>query len=436
MAKSLYQMLAELTSEVESTNKSHFKQAAEVGKTTHPVDKLDSGSKPASVGTFGSEQAADVAAQQPQLLEGKGELSYSQDDAADKTNIRKSEIGDDASQEKNYKMTSYDPGTTHPARVDRGGKEAHAKYASASMSDLYAANSLLCNAILADLANGQKPVKQASDASPAANKLDLDKLVKEAAETQKTSQPAFAEGYELAASLGIEKAAAEAHVAQYVEKLAADAAADAELVAAFLNSNAKSAGAESFSEEGAEHTGAPAASEPSKEPAADAESAPKEEAPAMDAVAGTGAEESMGEDEALAALDQALQELDISPEELAAAITESQGEAGGDMGGMPPLGGDPAAMGGMPPEGMPPEGMPPEGMPPEAAGGMPPEAAGGMDPAAMGGMPPDVGMKLAVDIYRFRRNHAKQASAAKQSSTKKAVANKNLMKSYVLELFK
>jgi hypothetical protein len=63
---------------------------------------------------------------------------------------------------------------------------------------------------------------------------------------------------------------------------------------------------------------------------------------------------------------------------------------------VPTQGGDPAAMGGMPPGGAPPMdpsmmgGMPPGGAPmdPSMMGGMPPGGAPPMDPSMMGGAPP------------------------------------------------
>jgi len=427
MSKSLFKTLAELSNEVSSANQAHYKRAAETGKTTHPVEKLDNGGKPATQGAFAAEQAADVKAQQTQLIASADEISYDQEAAADHTGIKKTEIGNDPSQEKNFKRDMYDPGTSHPARADRPTKDAQAKYASATLGALYTAHSTLSNAILADLANGQTIGQSGSKTASADSKLDIDKMIKDATAKLAPAQSAeFAEGYELAAALGFQKNAAEAYVADYVEKVAADAEFDAELVISFLQGvMQKQADEEAFAEEG-EQGKAEEAPAPDEE---EAPAAPGPEAPMGAEMGGGemggGAGEEMGHDEALAALDQALQELGISPEELAAAMEQAQAGGGGggeEMGGgMPPEGGAmPPEMGGMPPEGA---------MPPEMGGAMPPEmGAGG------GGMPPEMppGMKLANDIYALRSaRRNKRASVAKVSS-----ANKHKMKAYVLELFK
>lgn len=436
---SLFQALAALTSNLPSA-----KTAAEVGKTTHPVSKLDDGSKPVSTGAFAAEQSAGVKKQQNQLLESAGEQTYDADAAAQHTNLKATQTGKDPSTERDFTTKETDPGTTHPARVD---KSAHlAKYASASMVDLYTGASDLANAILADFGNNQLVGKQASAVPPqtvaAASAIN--------ATAQKIAAAAngmpvgglendpFAAGYVTAAKAGVTKQAAEASVAEYLQKVAEDATLDAELCIQYFNKLASDMPPDMAKEESPASQGASNMAESGGTSASEGGALKKDEAAegrpdAAAGLAGSGAESGMSQDDAMAALDEVLQELGVSPEELVAAL-QAHASGGGADGGMPPDAG-----GGMPPEG----GMPPGaggGMPPDmgAGGGMPPDmGAGGMPPEA--GMSPEQGMKLASDIWARRRNMAnlqKMASAAgiPISVQKASASSKVVMRSYLSEL--
>ena len=132
---------------------------------------------------------------------------------------------------------------------------------------------------------------------------------------------------------------------------------------------------------------------------------------------GASAIDGMGEDEAMAALDDVLQEMGISPEELVMALQETAGDpamGGGDpaMGGGDPMAADPAMAGG---------GDPMAAMDP-MAGGAPP-----MDPAAM---PPEA-MKMASRLYNIRA--VKMASLAAGKQIKKS-KHHGQMRQYVKEV--
>jgi len=430
MTKSIYQMLAELTSNTPSAHQSQFKSAAETGKTTHPTGKMDDGNSPVRTGSFLSEQNADVSAQQAQMIQKSGPISYNQEAAQNQTGIKKTEIGDDPAEERDFKTDNYDPGTTHPARVDKpqSDKMAVDRYKEASFADLYAGHTNLSNAILADivmLETGSPVQKQAGAQAPQTG-VNFDVLIKQAAGNATAE---FGAGYQLAAQLGITKQAAEQEVAQYAQKLAHDAVSDAQLVIDYFQGleQAKRAGEMELANEGSdkkEHSSQSAAGEGDDSAISDgaavsdaqgASGGSADPGPDMDALAGAGNEQ-MPPEQAMAALEQALTALGIPPEELMQAIMAQQSGEGGDPaamgggdpaamgGGMPPMGGDPAAMGG---------GMPP----------MDPAAMGGGDPAAMGGgmppMEPAAAMKMACSLYhaRVQRISGKQVKVSKALQT-------------------
>lgn len=408
---SLFQALAALTSNLPSA-----KTAAEVGKTTHPVSKLDCGSKPVSTGAFAAEQSAGVKKQQNQLLESAGEQTYDADAAAQNTNLKATQTGKDPATERDFTTKETDPGTTHPARVDKCTNLA--KYASASMTELYTGASDLANAILADFGNNQLVGKQAS-AVPQ-QRVNAASAVNSAA--QKIASAAngmpvgglesdpFAAGYVAAARAGVTKQAADASVVEYLQKVAEDAELDAELCIHYflkLASDMPPTEEETTASQGAcnmaESGGTSASDGMASKKDEFAEGAPD----AAAGLAGSGAESGMSQDDAMAALDEVLQELGIAPEELVAALQAQSAEGGG---------------------------MPPE------AGGMPPEmGAGGMPPPPEAGMSPEQGMKLSSDIWARRRNMANLQKMASNVGIpirvqKASASHKVVMRSYLSEL--
>lgn len=457
MAQSLFEALAALTPNLPSV-----KAAAEVGKTTHPVAKLDDGSKPVSTGAFAAEQSAGVKKQQNQLLESAGEQTYDADAAAQNTNLKATQTGKDPSTERDFTTKETDPGTTHPARVDKSANLA--KYASASIVELYGASSDLANAILADFGNNQLVSKQAAVVPQPTAAAPAVRSVAQKIAAAANGMPVgglendpFAAGYLAAAHAGVSKSAADQAVAEYLQKVAADATLDAELCINYFNKAASEMPPAEPKEESPASPGASNMAESGGSSASEGGESKKDEAAegkpdAAAGLAGSGAESGMSQDEAMAALDEVLQELGVSPEELVEALqAQAAGGAGGpeggmppEAGGMPPEGGMPPDMGagGMPPDmgagGMPPDaGMPPGMMPPE--GGMPPDAGGMPPPPPGGGMSPEQGMKLASDIWARRKNMAnlqKMASAAgiPISVQKASASSKVVMRSYLSEL--
>lgn len=256
----------------------------------------------------------------------------------------------------------------------------------------------------------------ASASTPAANNADLQA------------------GYELAETLGLQKKAAQQMVADSIARTIQDAQYDAYLLGNYLTAYQKTAMEGASPEDGENHDGSGddtsgandaegASGETSEgsgggpaEGGGDAAGGP-DVGPGLGDALGGGADPGgmMGGgppegpggganvEQLLMELVSALQELGISPEEL----------AGG--GGGAPAGPD----GGMPPG----AGMPP-------AEGMPPGAGGGGDPAAM----MSEGMKLASAAKSFQRSGKYRFKEAADGTPRRALRDN--MKSFILELMK
>lgn len=390
------------------------------GASTHPSASVDNNCQKSTEGPRSAENEKDVKEQEkaPSVnnatapsptADQQGSVQYN-------AGLRQSATGEDPSVEDDYKDNKTDPGTEHPADV-----EDNVKYGSLSIKEAHALASIKGNAILADIAVGfgdritdPKPAKQA--AAPA---------VRAAAVTPPAADAALSAGYELAATLGLSKEAAQSTARDTLLKVAQDASFDADLLAGYLKQAAleeegDSADASSDGGDGpAETAGGP---EPLVGGGGEGGAPPAEAggAPPADMGGGMGGDPAAGgaggaggQEAALQELVSALVELGIPPDQLLQAV------AGGGGGG-----GDPAAMGGNP-----------------AMGGAPPMDPMAGDPAAAGGMPPDMGMPKAAAFQRLAeighvaRNFQRSGRYhMKAAGTKKALENRNHFKQHILEL--
>jgi hypothetical protein len=420
------------------------------GASSHPSAKIDNNVQDSSTGARASEHTSDMKADQgapgvdsaPEAKHQEG--SGSQDEQQLNIGTQQSATGEDASVEDDYKGDKDDPGTTHPMKASVGEKYGSVKFAEAKRRA-----TTLQDEILADLANGygmQLITKQAaakpaaasasaaaapaSAASPAS--ASNPSLLEKAAAAVKSQQaPALAAGYELAASLGVKQAEAQANVQACLEATIQDAELDATLFANYYRPLLKKAGYKFAGEDPEADTGEDhgAAADLGSGAGGGGESA----APPADG--GGGGEESLGdllggggdpggmmdagggappgggmggEGDKTMALQQlvaALMELGVSPEELAAA-SAPPAPAGGAPGG--------SALGGGAP--------PPDPMAAMGGGGM----GGG------GGAPPmSEGMKLASAAKAFQRSGKFAFHPAPQGSAERELRDE--IKGYVLE---
>lgn len=407
----LHQKLAALASKIDGRNLTFGKVAG----ISSELDSTDNNTTPVSAGGIVNEHDKDQKGAQPQTVTDTAPLGDMQEAMQSDQGIDKSEPGDDPEIEQNYSMTTDDPGTSHPAKADATNKSARSKYASADFNTLRNLYNEYSQAVCADII-----VRKQAAARPAAKQDAPTQKQAAAAALQNTVKPsaqndAFAAGYKLAADLGLTKEAASKIVAEAVAELAAVANDDADMVNAFLRQKAAESSEDGSSEEmpGAESEESPEPGMSEGTSGGDSEGsdttsqAVEELASAAPPEEGASAMDGASQDEALAALDDVLQEMGISPEELVQALQEAPA-------------GDPAAM----------------GMDPAAMGGDP--AAMGMDPAAMGGMPPGPEAmppelaKMASALYRVRMT--KFASIANGTRVKRSSKHHATMRQYVKEV--
>lgn len=432
MKRSLFAQLNALAEEISSgpVKVAAEKSAAPVpsdpggyaGASTHPSAHADNSGQAASTGARASEYAADVKKQQGATsVDNTPEMSQEgrQDEAQLNIGTNAKATGEDPSAEKDYKGDKDDPGTTHPAKASDGEK-----YSAASFKEAHSLCSTLGNGILAHLINFDSPAKAEKAAEDDADcddddddehkgklrgdqhKLDTDNDGKiegsDFAALRNGKKAGFKAGYELAAHLGVEKAAAEAAVREVCANTLREADEMADLFIGFMS--AKQAASDPTDEmaEGEDHS-APG------DAASGASAAPSpaglEAMMGGEAAMGPDAAGEPSEDEALQELAMALEELGIPPE----ALLQQLG-GGADM----------------------------------AAGGGADMAAGGEADMAAGG---EVGMaeapKMAADktaselreigaaVVNFKRAGLFQV---KEARTKKSRQLRDNMKQYVLEL--
>lgn len=429
--KGLFAALTKMADEIVQEKQAAVKSAAPSpadpgqidGSSSHPSASVDNGCQPAKEGERSSENEADVKKQQREPSVNSTADAKPGDDKDNSMNLgmTASLPGDDPSVEDDYKDKKDDPGTTHPADVSDNQKYGSLNLKQASAEAINVANALLADIGLGYAKNLGKqaaaPVAKPAAAAPAAPKT-----------AAAAPAAAMLAGYDLAASLGLNKTAAEQQVASVIENSIKEAHERADLFGGFITKLA----ADEEAAEGEDHTGGGGAPEAGGSGAGDAEGAGGPSGGAGGGGGGGGGIESMlggggapapagdpmgggmaggGQDAALQELVAALTELGITPEMLAQA-----GQAGGAGGGgamPPPGGGDPmAALGG------------------GGGGAMPPPAA---DPM-MGGAPPAGDpMKVAMLARNFMRSGKYQV---KEASTKEARQLRDQMKRMILEMYR
>lgn len=382
MARTQRSLFAQLNSLAEEISHSSVKAAAVkaagptpadpgtyVGASTHPTAHADNGVQTAVEGSRSHEYEADLKKQQGPLgVDSTPALSQEgrQDDVQLNIGTTAAATGEDPSSERDYKGTKDDPGTTHPAKTNDGEK-----YSAVTFKTARAQCGALGNDILANFINfgATKLTKQsempaflkskiadktdscAKDEKvtvPGANKTDsVDLEPSDAGETQEESkkEAAFLAGYELAAALGLDKTAAEAHVSEVCANTLRESDEMAELFLGYMAAKEAAADPTAEADEGEDHA-APedAASGASDAPAPEglaemmggANGGPEMGGPEMGGAEGS-------PDDAVQELAMALEELGIPPEALIQALSQ-----GGAPGGAPAPEADPAAMGGAP----------------------------------------------------------------------------------------
>ncbi len=387
------------------------------GATTHPVKNVDDNTEDAKEGARSSENTSDVKDDQ-----GKPSVDSTPEKKADgETNppanygigTKVAPTGEDPANETGKaKAKKDDPGSSHPARTDNDELDGF-KYASVnpetdSLEKVAEAVAALGNRICASIAAGDE--KTANEAAPRGRQAAPAAGSKQAAAVNSVD-PAIAEqyGWGVAAMLSgsLDKQAADTLVVETLSGILKEGEDDAVRVISYLQNRAKQA------EEGMPPGGGGggqmdpammAAMGGGGDPAAAGGMPPGAEG-GGDPAAGGGDPAAGGGEGGKPDLQQVLQALGISEEELIQAIQAEQAQGGG--------GGDPAAAGGDPAAG----GMPPGagGMPP--GGGAPGGAPPGMEVAAgdKGGRRTTVPSKEAVANYVLEtvgRSRAKKAAAA------------------------
>jgi hypothetical protein len=222
----------EITSEKQAAAKKKADESApgtdpggREGKSTHPSAKADNDTQASSEGARSSENDKDVKEQQGAPSVNNTSSVPKQDATQLNIAMHQSATGEDSKVEDAYKDRLPDPGgyqgpTTHPATT---GEE---KYGSFKFAELHALQTNIANDLLADIANGFASPKTAAAApagAPAAATQQFDQL---SAEIEKLAgvvnqnvagnpeaAAAIAAGYHMAASLGIDKTAAQREVA-------------------------------------------------------------------------------------------------------------------------------------------------------------------------------------------------------------------------------
>lgn len=354
------------------------------GESTHPSAKGDDGTEPAREGARGAENTADVkrdegAAAVDNTPEKKPTTGTMGEANAIGIGIDQSATGEDPKTEDNYEGGGHSDGqfegdTSHPARTDNSSLDGE-KYAEMPIEKLAQLMQEQGNALLASLstaafdtlnrAKKAEAEQRATPAAPAASPAPAADLDKEAAAQA---------GYELAQLVyeGMDKTAEQAVLLQSVEDTIKIAHARGDAVAQFLWAAAEeeerkqaddATGGEGPSGSGSGDDGAHGG----EEGGGTADNDPG----LLSAMASEGDGGAGGGDGAeLQQLEQLLQQLGITPEQLMEMLVGGgEGGAEGGMGGA-------------------------ETPPPEMGAGAPP-APGGMDQGTAAAQPAAVGPKMA-----------------------------------------
>lgn len=448
MQSSLFAQLNALAAEI---SQSGVKTAAEkaagptpadpgtyVGASSHPTASVDNNVQKATEGARAAEYEADLKKQQgPVGVDSTPELSQNgrQNDVQLNIGTHASSVGEDPAVEGDYKGTKDDPGTAHPAKATDGEK-----YSAVSFKQARAHCGQLGNDILANLINfgtgnltkqsempeflkkkieGKKEGGGEGKMPPALAKAhEASESKSEESAEHDDKEAAYAAGYELAAYLGMDKAAAAAVVSDVCNNTLRESEEMAALYIGYMRAKAAAADPAEQASEGEDHAspgdmGSGAGDAPAEGGAPAGLEAMMGGAGGGDPSGGAGAGLSGGPqpsgDEAVQELAMALEELGIPPEALIQALSHGGG-AGGAGGEGGPMGGAPADMG-----------------------------------AAMGGAPADMGPpKMASANAIAQELHAigqtvvgfKRAGKfqVKEARTKRSRELRDMMKQHVIEL--
>jgi hypothetical protein len=377
MQRSLFAQLNALAEEI---SQSAVKTAAEKqagptpsdpggyqGASSHPTTSVDNNVQKAEEGARASEYETDIKKQQGALaVDNTPEMSQEgrQNEVQLNINTNAKPTGEDPAVEKDYKGTKDDPGTAHPAKTNDGEK-----YSSVSFKEARNHCGALGNDILANLINfGTNKLTKQSEMpaalaealhekkeSPAEekaehkgelkgdqHKLDVDNDGKiegsDLKDLREGKEAAFKAGYELAAKLGIEKAAAEASVREVCANTLREADEMADLFIGFVSGKQAAADPMEEAAEGEDHSApgdAASGAAPGGDLGAMMGAGGEGAAPAPEA-AGLDAGGAPSEDEAVQELAMALEELGIPPEALIDALSQGGAEGAVAPGGEAP----------------------------------------------------------------------------------------------------
>lgn len=383
MARMQRSLFAQLNALAEEIAQSPVKTAAEKsagpvpadpggyqGASSHPSVSADNSSQDAHTGARASEYEADIKKQQgAPAVDNAPEMSQEgrQDEVQPNIGVSAKATGEDPANEKDFKGTKDDPGTTSPVKANDGEKYSSVTFKEARDRAASLGNDILANLInfgTAKLTKQSEMPAQLAEAlhekkeTPAEekaehkgelkgdqHKLDTDNDGKiegsDLAELREGKAAAFKAGYELAAQLGLNKEAAEASVREVCANTIREADEMADLFIGFLNAKTAAADPTEEASEGEDH------SAPGDEMSGAGEGPVEGGAPAgLEAMmGGEGGPEAAGEpseDEAVQELAMALEELGIPPEALLEAVTEQAGVAP-EAAGTAPMGGAPMA---------------------------------------------------------------------------------------------
>lgn len=353
------------------------------GESTHPSAKGDDGTEPAREGARGAENTADVkrdegAAAVDNTPEKKPTTGTMGEANAIGIGIDQSATGEDPKTEDNYEGGGHSDGqfegdTSHPARTDNSSLDGE-KYAEMPIEKLAQLMQEQGNALLASLstaafdtlnrAKKAEAEQRATPAAPAASPAPAADLDKEAAAQA---------GYELAQLVyeGMDKTAEQAVLLQSVEDTIKIAHARGDAVAQFLWAAAEEERKQADDATGGEGPSGSGSGDDGAHGGEEGGGTADNDPGLLSAMASEGDGGAGGGDGAeLQQLEQLLQQLGITPEQLMEMLVGGgEGGAEGGMGGA-------------------------ETPPPEMGAGAPP-APGGMDQGTAAAQPAAVGPKMA-----------------------------------------
>lgn len=394
------------------------------GASSHPSADMDNDVQKATTGSRASEYETDIKKQQgPVGVDSTPELPQEgrQNDVQLNIGTNASAVGEDPAVEHDYKGDKDDPGTSHPAKTNDGEKYSTVTFKAARDNCSRLGNDILAALINAsdDKTAGELPAfLKKKKAAPAVADAAHEAAESPAEEAAEQKAAAYKSGYELAATLGLEKDAAEAAVREVCANALREADEMADLFIGFVSGKQSAADPTEEATEGEDHSAPDAAASGASDAPAGGDAPAGLEAMlggegAAGPVGDPGAEGG-GDDAAVQELAMALEELGIPPEALIQALSEGAGS-----------GGDPAA-----------GGMPPEAGAAGPAGGMPPDA--GLPPDA--GMPPEMAPKMAAardlnDIGHIVLRHKRAGKfQIKEARTKRSRELRDNMKQHIIEL--